>query len=126
MKFVAVMLVVLVLLVTPVFASAPEEPDTGSNSQTVILEEVADPVAVSDLDSLYGSRSSFIDALESIFGEYQPLTYTVTTYLPDGSAVLSTEVVPGVAGLDWAWISGIGLFALFLFCLMRLLGGVVK
>lgn len=120
---------VAVLLITPVFAAAEgTEPDAGaqSNSQTVTVIEADDPVYVSDLDSGVGSRSSFLEALESIFGEYQPLTYSVTTYLPDGTSVTSTEVVPGLAGLDWVWISAVGLFALFLFCLMRLLGGAVK
>ena len=120
---------VVVLLITPAFAAAEgTETETGtqSNTQTVTLIESEDPVSVSDLDPGVGSRSSFLEALESIFGEYQPQTYSVTTYLPDGTSVTSTEIVPGVAGMDWVWISAVGLFALFLFCLMKLLGGAVK
>lgn len=117
---------VAVLLITPAFAAVEGTESEPGNTQTVTVIEADDPVYVSDLDSGVGSRSSFLEALESIFGEYQPLTYSVTTYLPDGTSVTSTEVVPGLAGLDWVWISAVGLFALFLFCLMKLLGGAVK
>lgn len=100
------------------------------SSDTYVTVESSDfpeiPVIVHDLLSDGESRSAFVAALESIFGEYQPQTYTVTTYLPDGSSVTSVEVVPGLAGLDYAWIAGVGLFALFLFCLLKLIGGVVK
>lgn len=129
MKYVLLVFMVVVLLITPAFAAAEgAEIATGtqSNTQTVTLIEAEDPVFVSDLNPDFGVRSSFLEALESIFGEYQPQTYSVTTYLPDGSSVTSTEVVPGVAGMDWAWISAVGLFALFLFCLMKLIGGAVK
>lgn len=129
MKYVLLAFMVVVLLITPAFAAAEgTEIATGtqSNTQTVTLIEAEDPVFVSDLNPDSGVRSSFLEALESIFGEYQPQTYSVTTYLPDGSSVTSTEVVPGVAGMDWAWISAVGLFALFLFCLMKLIGGAVK
>ena len=81
---------------------------------------------VTDVNPGTGIRSQLTAAIVSIFGEYTPVTQTVTTYLSDGTAVQSVEVVPGLAGLDWIWISAVGLFALFLFCLMRLLGGAVK
>lgn len=129
MKYVLLVFLVVVLLITPAFAAAEgTEPATGtqSNTQTVTLIESEDPVSVSDLNPDSSVRSSFLEALESIFGEYQPQTYSVTTYLPDGTSVTSTEIVPGVAGMDWVWISSVGLFALFLFCLMKLLGGAVK
>ena len=97
------------------------------SSDTYVTVESTDAAAiVHDLISDEESRSAFVTALESIFGEYQPQTYTVTTYLPDGSSVTSVEVVPGLAGLDYAWIAGVCLFALFLFCLLKLIGGVVK
>lgn len=114
-----------ILLVAPAFA-ASESADPESSTQTVTVIEANDPVSVPDLDPDVSSRSSFLTALENIFGEYQPQTYSVTTYLPDGTTVTSTEIVPGVAGMDWVWIAAVGLFTLFLFCLMRLLGGVVK
>ena len=120
---------VAVLLITPAFAAAEGTETangTQSDTQTVTLIEAEEPVFVSDLNPDYSVRSSFLEALEGIFGEYQPKTYSVTTYLPDGTSVTSTEIVPGVAGMDWVWISAVALFALFFFCLMKLLGGAVK
>ena len=113
-----------VILVLPVTAFAAEGQ---VSTDTYVTVESPDPVSiVHDLVSDEESRSAFVAALESIFGEYHPQTYTVTTYLPDGSTVTSVEVVPGLAGLDYAWIAGVALFALFLFCLLKLIGGVVK
>ena len=125
MKFRVLLAVIAVLLALPVTAFAAEGETASSTYVTVESPDV--PTLVHDL--LSGddeSRSAFISALESIFGEYQPKTYSVTTYFPDGSSVTSVEVVPGLAGLDYAWIAGVGLFALFLFCLLKLIGGVVK
>ncbi len=65
-------------------------------------------------------------AITSLFGEYHPKTYTVTTYLEDGSVVTSQEYVPGLAGLDWLWIASAALFALSLFCVFRMVGGIFK
>lgn len=85
-----------------------------------------DPVMVIDVNDDTAVRSQLAAVMIEIFGEYSPRTQTVTTYLSDGTAVQSVEVVPGLAGLDWVWVSTVGLFAMFLFCLMRLLGGAVK
>lgn len=122
MKYFLVLVAVVTLLITPAFASAAE----GADPVQVTVIEAYDPVSVPDLEAEFGSRSAFIEALEGIFGEYQPRTYLVTTYLSDGTAVTSTEVVPGLAGLDWLWISAVALFAMFVFCLMKLIGGAVK
>ena len=119
--------VLAVLLVLPVTAFAAEEQVSSNTYVTVESSDFPEiPTIVQNLASDEGTRSAFVAALESIFGEYQPQTYTVTTYLPDGSSVTSVEVVPGLAGLDYAWIAGVGLFALFLFCLLKLIGGFVK
>lgn len=63
--------------------------------------------------------------LEALFGEYQPRTQTVTHYLEDGFSVTYDEYVPGLAGMDWTWIASVLVFGLMLFCLFRLLGGVI-
>lgn len=120
MKHFFIALTVVVLLVTSAFA-AESVPDV-----YVTVERDASPVTVIDVNDDMSVRSQFASAIVSIFGEYTPRTQTVITYLPDGTSVESVEVVPGLAGLDWVWISAVGLFALFLFCLMRLLGGAVK
>jgi len=121
------LVVIAVLLMLPVSALAAEEQVSSDTYVTVESPDFPESsTPVHDLISDEESRSAFVSALESIFGEYQPKTYSVTTYLPDGSAVTSVEVVPGLAGLDFAWIAGVGLFALFLFCLLKLIGGFVK
>ena len=126
-RFILAAISALLILTAPAFAA---EGEVVPNTNTYVTVEATDfpeiPTIVSDLNSDQESRSAFVAALESIFGEYQPKTYSVTTYLPDGSSVTSVDVVPGAAGLDYAWISGVGLFALFLFCLLKLIGGVVK
>ena len=55
--------------------------------------------------------------LISIFGSYEPVSYL------NGDV----SVIPsGASGVDWAWVSGVCLFGLTLYCLFRLLGGIVK
>lgn len=53
-----------------------------------------------------------------LFGTYEPVSYL------DADSV---SVIPsGVSGLDWPWIAGVGLFALTLYCVFRILGGFYK
>lgn len=122
---------VLVLSLSVVPAWAAEEGDTSFEPETepvtVLVENVSDPVSVNTI--MYSgsvTRSSLVAVLEQIFGEYNPRTYSVTTYLNDGTAVSSVEYVPGLAGLDWAWISGVGIFSLALYCIFRMIGGLFK
>lgn len=72
------------------------------------------------------TESTVSQAVVSIFGVYQPITHTVTDHLSDGSSVTYEQVVPGLAGVDWVWLSGVALFALMLWSLFRLLGVIVK
>lgn len=65
----------------------------------------------------------------SIFGEYTPVTTTSVisqTVGNDTQQYLIETVAPGAAGVDYEWIAGVLLFAIMLFCLMKLLGGVLK
>ena len=39
---------------------------------------------------------------------------------------LVETVAPGAAGVDYEWLAGVFLFGILLFCLMKLLGGVLK
>lgn len=77
-------------------------------------------------DAQERTESSVSQAVVSIFGVYQPITHTVTDHLSDGSSVTYEQVVPGLAGVDWVWVSGVALFALMLYSLFRLLGVIVK
>ncbi len=79
--------------------------------------------SVSELDPAQANREGLAGTVSQLFGEYTPRTYTVSTYI-DGKVVTGTEIVPGLAGLDWPWLCGAGLFAIMLFCLFKLLGGI--
>lgn len=117
-------LLILSMSIAPAYAAEGESVETSSNVYVTVEDNT--PVEVLSVDDNTATRSQLTSALIDIFGEYTPRTQTVTTYFADGSSVQSVEVVPGIAGLDWVWISGVFLFALFLYCLMRLLGGAVK
>lgn len=93
-------------------------------------------VSVSDgiLDGLDSFSQSLDDTetptlaetIRSLFGTYTPRTQTVTTFY-DGQPISTEEqIVPGLAGLDYEWLAGVGMFALVTFCLFRLLGGILK
>lgn len=65
----------------------------------------------------------------SIFGEYTPVTTTSViseTVGDDVHQYLVETVAPGAAGVDYEWVAGVLLFAIMLYCLMKLLGGVLK
>lgn len=64
--------------------------------------------------------------MEALFGPYTPRTQTVTEYLSDGSVVESQQIVPGLAGLDYAWLTAVSLFGMVSFCVLKLLGGLLK
>ncbi len=44
----------------------------------------------------------------------------------DTQQYLIETVAPGASGVDYEWVAGVLLFAIMLFCLMKLLGGVLK
>lgn len=107
--------------------------DSGSSGggSSIINVVVTDPEVLSyltyDLDeTIAGDAGSMADVIVSVFGEYHPKTQTVTEISSDGTVVSYTQYVPGLAGLDYHWIAGVTLFALFLFCLLKLIGGFVK
>lgn len=126
--------VVLVLSIVPAFASsgdepiAPTEPTyiTVASPDVYVNVEDNTPVVVYSTDAGYVVRSAFANAIVSIFGEYSPLTQVVTAYLPDGTAIQNVEYVPGVAGLDWVWLGSVALFGIVIYCIFRMIGGVLK
>ena len=65
----------------------------------------------------------------SIFGEYTPVTTTtvITETVDNDTYQFLIETIPeGSAGVDYEWLAGVFLFGILLYCLMRLLGGVLK
>ena len=121
--------VVLVLSIVPAFAAADGEtssdPITVNTPVSVTVEDNS-PVIVTGTDAGSAVRSAFVSALVAIFGEYTPLTQSVTTYFADGTSVESVQYVSGIAGLDWTWISGVILFCIVIYCIFRMIGGVLK
>lgn len=89
--------------------------------------------SVTDLrvsDSGVPPESTGIKALiASIFGEYTPVkSAAVVSETVNGevNTTIIDIVAPGMAGVDFQWLAGVFLFAILLFCLMKLLGGVLS
>lgn len=89
-------------------------------------QEAVSAYSVSELNDPPAPRSPLSETVTALFGTYTPRTQTVTQHLEDGSVITYQEVIPGLAGLDWPWLVSVGLFALVLFSLLRLIGGLLK
>lgn len=69
------------------------------------------------------------DLIISIFGTYEPvMSHAVAQSTVDGitSYDIVDVVASGAAGVDWAWIAGVLLFALVLYSMFRILGVFFK
>lgn len=69
------------------------------------------------------------DLIVSIFGQYTPNTYVSTQYVDiDGTlTAVTTQIIPsGTAGVDWAYVAGVVLFAIVLYSVFRIIGSVFK
>jgi len=115
------------------------QPETTASEDVVEDEEVVSEDSVSirtfsvtEPDVLETSQSDDVptvmaDVVVQVLGEYQRQTYTVKEVDADGNVIAtSTEYVPGLAGLDYPWIAGAVLFALFLAGIFKLLGGLMR
>lgn len=123
---------------TPSDASAAESPEIPVEDLPVsILEAPEDDsayrtftVVSPDDDEVVSSPDGsavMADVVVSVLGEYRRKTQTVTEMDSDGNILAtSTEIVPGLAGLDYEWIAGAAFFGLVLYSLLRLIGGVLK
>lgn len=111
-------------------AAAPE-PEASVEPESEPVQDTewkAVPYATYDLDAAAPAEteaSTLKDTLTALFGPYTPRTQTVTEHLEDGSSVTFTQAVPGLAGLDWPWLASVALFALFLYSLLRMIGGLL-
>ena len=109
---------------------------TSDNGTSVVLVDVQshDMISVSSVGvldaSAYsledGTDNSLVQVVRRLFGTYTPRTQTVTTYYDGQPLSVDEQIIPGLGGLDWEWITGACLFLLMLYCLFRLLGGVVR
>lgn len=121
-------------LADPDNLSAVTDPDTLAVIAGLVSDIATDPPTwyVDDLrpadppvEVLTGLKS----LVTSIFGEYTPVTTTSViseTVGNDTHQYLVETVAPGAAGVDYEWVAGVLLFAIMLYCLMKLLGGVLK
>lgn len=63
-----------------------------------------------------------ISIIEQIFGSYQPISYQV--WDPELQAFY--EVIPsGLSGVNWPYVLSIIGFLMMLFCVMKILGGIL-
>lgn len=121
----------IVVNVTLPVVAAPEvtpsvTPEMEELPEINVVNDVFAPYAASALDDVSAPSTALVETIIEVFGEYHPRTQTVTQQLTDGTIVTYQEVVPGLAGLDWPWLAGVGLFALFLYGLLRMIGGLLK
>lgn len=80
-------------------------------------------------DETPGVLSGLKAMIVSIFGEYEPVTTTtaVTETVDNVTTTTLIDVVAaGAAGVDYAWLAGVALFGVLLYCLMRIFGGILK
>lgn len=120
--------------VTEAVAETPE--DTGGDTSSPVVggdtivnvlpsaDIVSRSVVINDYE--VGADSGLSGIVNAVFGEYQPRTQTVTEVYSDGSTTTYTEVVGGLAGLDWYWFGGVLVFSIVLFSFFKLLGTVFK
>lgn len=65
-----------------------------------------------------------------LFGSYYPQQNTIyervwNPITEEFETFVNTVTAEGLASWDWEWIAGVGLFALTLWCVMRIIGGVI-
>lgn len=63
-----------------------------------------------------------LELITSIFGSYSPVTYEVYNTITES---YDTVVAQGFAGVDWPYILAVGGFFLVLYCILRIVGGVL-
>lgn len=112
-------------------STAADTADTpqAETSSPVIVMQSGNTAATSrsvSLDAPTLETAGLPAVVRSVFGDYHQRTQTVTETAADGTSVTSTEPVPGLAGLDWYWLSGVFLFTIVLWSFFRFLGVVSK
>lgn len=73
------------------------------------------------------------DFILSIFGEYVPVTYEAVSYYSAYSSsgdvslesVTNTIIPAGLSGVDWPFVLGVVAFLVALYCVLRIIGGVL-
>lgn len=108
-------------------ADTGDAAQTETGTQTVVVQSgETSSVRSVTLDAPSLETAGLPAVVRSVFGDYHQRTQTVTETAADGTATTSTEPVPGLAGLDWYWLSGVFLFTVVLWSFFRFLGVVFK
>lgn len=58
------------------------------------------------------------DLILSIFGTYEPVSVI--------NSLGETEYLTGMAGVDWPYILGAAAFIVTVYCVLRIIGGVIS
>ena len=109
-------------------ADTADTPQVETGSPVIVMQS-GDTAATSrsvSLDAPTLETAGLPAVVRSVFGDYHQRTQTITETAADGTSVTSTEPVPGLAGLDWYWLSGVFLFTIVLWSFFRFLGVVFK
>ena len=117
---------IVVNVTLPATVPAPTPEPTEIPEISVVNDSEYMPYSTFSLDDTPAPGSTLSETVIALFGTYTPRTQTVTQQLTDGSVVTYQEIIPGLAGLDWPWLASVGLFALFLYGLLRIVGGLLK
>lgn len=109
----------------------PINEDSSTSNTPILLQSVTGSGSVDGVvydleDEASHDPGSYPSVIRNLLGNYEPRTYEVTTYLSDGTTVTSTQVVPGINGIDWSYLGGLMLFMLTLFCALKFVGVIFK
>ena len=110
------------------FAAPEPEPLEDVAAADADLELESEPVIPPDVYALTDlpEPDGLAQVVISVFGAYRPRIQTVTSVDAEGAETVSEYIVPGLAGLDWPWIVGVGLFAILLHGFLILIGVLLK
>ena len=104
-------------------SAAPTAEPTATPEPTASPEPVKVITTLSDpSDPEQGSLKSII---LQVFGEYEPRTQTIETSQGDQQTT-QTEIVPGIAGVDWPWLAGVLVFSIAFYGFFRILGVLIR
>ena len=67
-----------------------------------------------------------VTLIESIFGTYEAISYSVPVLDESGISGYYDMIPSGAAGVDWMWIAGVLLFSIVLWSFFRLVGVLLK
>lgn len=64
--------------------------------------------------------------LNSILGEYNPITYTMESIGPDSTTIYNDIIPSGLAGVDWSYIFAGAFYLMVFYAMLRIIGGHLR